>query len=159
MWRRSKAWQQIKRILSFVSGLFLGVICLTGAAAFLYKHTPDLNSALKSEGQIVSSHAGKYFVFKLADNPVSYGVYRPSRSYDDLTNALSIGDSVTVYFPYTSTTNVQIYQVEKQGQVIVSKDLLGGQNLAGGIICLIAGPTIIAAAIWEFRRKKNRDLL
>jgi hypothetical protein len=144
-------WQRLK--LGF--GLLLSTACILVGYAMLGEASLDINSALKCYGQINSRKAGKYFTFTLAGAPTSFKVYKASRNYNDLESALNIGDSVTVYFGQSSTTNMQVYQIEKQGHVIVGKELLEGQNKVGGYISCVGGFVLIGIAIGQFRKGRN----
>ena len=97
---------------------------------------------------------GIFFVFNVSGTPITFKVYKASRNYDDLRTALQIGDSVTVYFANSRTANFQVYQVEKDGKIIVAKDLLEGQNTIGGIIAFVAGIVMLGAISWAIKNKK-----
>lgn len=61
------------------------------------------------------------FAFKLDNLDQTLGVYNPSRDYSDLLDSLQVGDVVTVYYRPLSTNpiDIDVYQVEKKGRIIV----------------------------------------
>jgi hypothetical protein len=128
-------------------------IALVGLS-MLSESSVDLNLAVKNLGAIDNRRIGKVFAFTLTDSPTSFSVYRASRNYDDLKEVLNVGDIVTVYSVNSATANLQVSQIEKNGQVIVDKHLLESQNMAGGLIALLGGVLMAAVGIWQFRRNK-----
>jgi len=64
---------------------------------------------------------GKYFAFNISGYQVSFSVYKPSRHYAELESALNVGDNITVYFVNSQTANIQVCQIEKNGQIVVDK--------------------------------------
>ena len=116
----------------------------------------DLQDAQQHSGQITNRGVGKFFTFTVAGAPATFNIYNPSRNYANLEAALNPGDSVTVYFVNSQTANRQAYQVEKNGQVVVNKELLTGQNRNGGIVAIVGGLGILGGVFWRLRRKKYR---
>jgi hypothetical protein len=150
-------WRRFKLFLQFSFGILISLLVMSLGISKLSESSLDLKSTVKLRGQVASKgRTGKTFSFTLTDVPASFWVYRASRNYDYLNEALAVGDSLTVYFPQTNSNSIQAYQIEKGGQVLVGKDLLEGQNKAGGIICIIGGIVMIGATFWGFRKRKYR---
>ena len=100
----------------------------------------------------MNREVGKDFSFSISGSLASFNTYKPSRNYDELKSALNIGDSVTVYFVNSQTANIQVLQIEKNGQIIVDKALLTGQNRVGESITFIGGFALLGIAIWQFKK-------
>jgi hypothetical protein len=149
-------WRKIKRFLQFSFGLLLSIAVILVGWSMLNEANFDLHDAQKYSGQITSRKGGKYFSFNLSGSPVSFNVYKPSRNYAELESVLNTGDSITVYFVNSRTANIQVYQIEKNGQIVVDKELLAGQNRTGGLIALIGGLGMLVAVFWTLRKRKYR---
>ena len=80
----------------------------------------------------------------------------PAVNYAELECALNVGDNITVYFVNSQTANIQVCQIEKNGQIVVDKLLLAGQNRTSGIIALIGGLGMLSAVFWTLRKRKYR---
>lgn len=146
-------WQQIERSFQLVFGLLLGIAAIFVGWSMLKETTLNLNSARKYHGVISSRHIGRTFSFNVADTPIPFEVYKASRNYDDLKTQLDVGDSVTVFLGNSSTANSQVYQVEKNGRVVVGKELLEGQNRIGSILCFVGGFALMSISIGQFLKK------
>lgn len=143
-------WKKFKRFVQISAGLFLTFIVLLGGCIFTLNSSIDLNSANKHRGRITSRGTfRKSFVFKLADVYQVFAVYRASRDYTDLTTNLSVGDSVTVYFPTPTGKSAEAYQIEKTGQVLLSKKLIENQRTFAGIFALVIGSGMLGFLIWD----------
>ena len=149
-------WRKIKRFLQFSFGLLLSLAAILVGWSMLNEANFDLHDAQKYLGQISSRKVGKYFSFNLSGSPFIFNVYKPSRNYADLESMLSIGDSITVYYVNSQTANIQVYQIEKNGQIVVDKKLLTGQNRTGGLVALIGGLGMLGAVFWTLRKRKYR---
>ena len=96
----------------------------------------DLRKADKITGQITRAYqatrrtTGKHaknlpvFAFTLNNYDQTFGAYRPSRNYRKLLNNLKSGDTVTVTYKPNSKDqiNIDVYQIEKAGQVVLDYD-------------------------------------
>lgn len=114
-----------------------------------------LVDAQKASGRISDRQIGKFLVFTISGSPHDFKVYQPSQDYTALASALGVGDSVTVYFADGQTANTQVYQVEKNGQIVVDESLLTGQNRIGGIIALIGGFALVGITFWQFKKHRR----
>ena len=145
-------WRQFKRYFQLCFGLFLCIATLLVGWSMLRESSQKLTDAQKYSGRIKSQKTGKEFAFTINSSPLAFSFYRPNRNYSDLISALAIGDSVDVYAITSATAGTQVIQVEKQGQVIVDKSLLEGQNKTGGYLCLIGSCVFLVLAIRHFRK-------
>ena len=119
-------WRKIKLFLQFSFGILLSIAVTLVGWSMLNEANFDLHDAQKYSGQITNRETGKYFSFNVSGSPVSFEVYKPSQNYAELESALNIGDSITVYFVNSHTANIQVYQIAKNGQIVVDKKLLAG---------------------------------
>ena len=148
--------RKIKRFLQFILGLLLSIALILVGWSMLNEANFDLHDAQTHSGQITSRKIGKFFAFNISGFPSSFSVYKPSRNYAELESALNIGDNITVYFVNSQTANIQVYQIEKNGQIVVDKELLAGQNRTGGIVGLIGGLGMLGGVFWTLRKQKYR---
>ena len=148
-------WREIKRIIQLGFTILLSTAVVLVGWSMLNEAKFDLNDAQKHSGKIMNREVGKDFSFSISGSLTSFNIYKPSRNYDELKSALNIGDSVTVYFVNSQTANIQVLQIEKNGQIIVDKALLTRQNRDGGSIAFIGGFALLGIAIWQFKKQKR----
>ena len=155
-------WREIKRIIQLGFAILLSTTVVLVGWSMLNEAKFDLHDAQKHSGKIMNREVGKDFSFSISGSLASFKIYKPSRkiykpsrNYDELKSALNIGDSVTVYFVYSQTANIQVLQIEKNGQIIVDKALLTGQNKVGGSIAFIGGFALLGITIWQFKKQKR----
>lgn len=149
-------WRKFKNFLQFSFGLLLSIAVILVGWSMLNEANFDLHDAQKHIGRITSRNVGKFFSFNLSGSPVTFDVYKPSRDYAELTSLLTVGDSITVYSVNSQTANIQVYQVEKNGRIVVDKTLLAGQNRTGGLIGFMVGLGMFGAVLWTLRSRKYR---
>lgn len=122
----------------------------------LQQDSIDLNSTLKYRNQINNISIGRSFVFTIAGSPIKFDIYKASHNYEILKHTLHSGDTVTVYYVNSTTANLQVCQVEKSGQIVVSKELLESQNRVGGLVGSIGGFILLGITIWQFRKGDHK---
>jgi hypothetical protein len=150
-------WRRVKGVFLFLQYAFLWLVSIAVifvGYAMLSESSLDAHAVQKYSGQITDRKFGKSFVFTVSGASVPFTVYKANRDYRELEDALGIGDTVTVYFVKSRTASIQLYQVEKNGQIVVGKQLLEGQNRIGGFLALIAGIALLGAMSWEIKNKK-----
>jgi hypothetical protein len=83
------------------------------------------------------------FYITLKDLDEKLGIYRMSKKYDDLLRKIRIGEEVKVYYrPSTNkkeNINIDLIQVEKDGEILISKTEYEKKESALIYIGLIAG--------------------
>lgn len=67
----------------------------------------------------------KVFAVRLYGMQKKLGVYRMSRNYDDLLNAIGEGDTLRMYYRgngnRTENVNIDLIQIEKNGEILLDK--------------------------------------
>ena len=147
-------WRRIKLFLQFSFGIFFGLLVVFMGSLMLREAKFDIRDSQQYSGRITTRSVDKFFTCTVSGFPTAFNVYKVSRNYPELEAALNPGDSVTVYFINSQTANIQVYQVEKNGQIVVNNELLTGQNRNGGIIAVIGGLVFIGGAFWRLKRKR-----
>ena len=145
-------WREIKRIIQLGFAILLSTTAVLVGWSMLNEAKFDLNDAQKHSGKIMNREVGKDFSFSISGSLTSFNIYKLSRNYDELKSALNVGDSVTVYFVNSQTANIQVLQIEKNGQIIMDKALLTGQNRVGGSIAFIGSFALLVITIWQFKK-------
>lgn len=83
------------------------------------------------------------FYISLKDLDEDLGIYRMSKEYEDLLKKLNVGDKVKVYYRPSSNEkeniNINLIQVEKDGQVLIGKEEYEKKESSLIYIGLIAG--------------------
>ena len=148
-------WQQAKRFVQLGLSILLSTAVILVGWSMLNESKIDLANTQKASGRISNRQVGKFLTFTITNLPQEFKVYQPSQDYTVLASKLSVGDSITVYFVDSQTANTQVYQVEKNGQIVIDKALLTGQNRTGGLIALVGGLVMMGLAIWQFRKHKR----
>jgi hypothetical protein len=151
-----------KRIGKYMAAFFLGTLCLIGAYAFLAKKDNVLNDfdfkkgVVKNKGIIkIKASRGKLDAFYLEINNLDKKLIysRPGQKYYDLMDAFQKGDTVSVYFEESLQQDyLEIFQLEKNNNKIVSLDSYNRNNRIGGWMCLIGGIFIFGSVIYEDKK-------
>lgn len=83
------------------------------------------------------------FYISLKDLDEDLGIYRMSKEYEDLLKKVNVGDKVKVYYRPSSNEreniNIDLIQVEKDGQVLIGKEEYEKKESSLIYIGLIAG--------------------
>lgn len=83
------------------------------------------------------------FYISLKDLDEDLGIYRMSKEYKDLLKKVNVGDKVKVYYRPSSNEkeniNIDLIQVEKDGQVLIGKEEYEEKESSLIYIGLIAG--------------------
>jgi len=97
----------------------------------------------------IDFHYGRYgrksnvFYISLDGLDEDLGIYRMSKKYDDLLEKINIGENVKVFYQKSSNKsnniNIDLIQVEKDGQILISKGEFEKKHSFVIYIGLIAG--------------------
>lgn len=151
----------LKKILQTVAVLIVGCFLLLAASNMYSEGSVNLDKADKITGQITQAYettrstSGKYasdihvFAFELGNHNQILGVYRPSKNYKKLLENLKPGDVVTItYRPIPQDKiNINVYQIEKAGQVVLEYDSYKENHILASILVGIFAIVIIVFAI------------
>lgn len=128
---------KFKKIIQIVAVLVVaGAMLFAAGKMYFVDGGVDLETADKISGEVTKAYettrrtTGKYssnvpvFAFRLNNYDQTLGAYRPSRDYKKLLHNLRPGDTVTVYYKPMpkDKINIDVYQIEKAGQVILDYD-------------------------------------
>jgi len=99
----------------------------------------------------------KCFYIQLTDMDKKLGVYRMTKSYDDLLDRFIIGDTVTAYYRKNYNTreniNIDLIQVERKGEIMLDKKEYEHKERALIFIGLTAGILTIILSYLYYKRK------
>lgn len=74
---------------------------------------------------VLTENNQKVFYFKLDGFEQKMGVYRTFKNYDNLLNTIKTGDHLKIYYVSTfekkENINIDVVQIEKNGEIILSK--------------------------------------
>lgn len=158
-----------KRIVNLIAGFILGIVPVLAAVKMISKDIGiDLKKAMCLSGIITdkgvtdkSSVLGekipansKVFYFHLNHSPGTFAIYRPGESYMQYDQSLHVGDSITVYYRETSSSeiNMNVFQVEKDGRIIVDYESYNENHHTAAAAAMVAGLCILALSIVRYRR-------
>jgi hypothetical protein len=99
----------------------------------------------------------KIFRFTLDDYHYAFDAFRPSQDYSNLESHIKVSDTIKVYFyKWRDDDSVtDIYQIEKNGQVILDYKSYNQNFTFLGVFLILAGLFILAYGFWKFKRTKN----
>lgn len=150
-----------KKIIQIIAVLIVaGFMLLAAGKMYFVDGGVDLDKADKITGQITSAYettrrtTGKYasdvpvFAFTLDNYDHTLGAYRPSRDYTALLNNLKKGDTVIVtYKPMPhDKINIDVYQIEKSGEVILDYNSYKRNHIGASILVAVLAILMIILA-------------
>ncbi len=100
---------------------------------------------ITSHSSLVAGHgsvSSKVFYFKLDGLNEVLATYNRAQLYDDLDKKLKVGDTIKVYFKnanHVAGLNLNVYQLEKNGVVVLSEDKYRFREKLVGIIAIAGG--------------------
>lgn len=100
-----------------------------------------------------SSKHIKRFYLTIDGLSETLGIYRMEKNYSELIDKIQPGDIVTVYYLGKTTDeniNVDLVQIEKDGQIIVDESELKMKELTLIYIGLIGGLFSVGLSIWYY---------
>jgi hypothetical protein len=163
-----------KRTTSFIAYLFIGFLCIAGAAITIHR---DVDLDLKKTNSISGtvsytgladkftrglklSKTDRVFKFKLNNSKQNFTVLRSYHDYSDLEINMKIGQTVKIYYhPSSSEYNLSVYQIEKDGKILYDYKEYNKKYSAAGGIMLIAGVLIIIISTIQYTKFNLLKLL
>jgi len=127
----------------------------------------DLHQTTKIKGQISSAgvayrtagraHRIPVFAFTLDDLSQRLGVYQPSRNYTTLSNQLTIGDTVIVYYRprLNDAIDIDVYQIEKNGHVVVDYASYSHNHAMASFWIAALGLLLLLYGIYQLFKKPS----
>lgn len=156
----------IKRTGNYVGAAILSVACFFGSFLAFKNASHSIGNLDTFEGVlidkgVVSKKSKDVFYIKLQGLNEILATYNPKQSYSDIDSRLNIGDTIKVYFKASgspNSPNLETFQVERKGEVILDKSDFQFREKVGGYIALFGGFLIIFLHLKDDRKywkKKN----
>ncbi len=94
------------------------------------------------------------FFIRLNNSNQYFGAYRPSQNYSGLVDEIKIGDEISIYYRQMDSgdLNLNVYQIEKNGKVILDYDSYQSLYYKLAWFMGLLGSGIIIFGIWKFYR-------
>jgi hypothetical protein len=159
-----------KRVGNLFAMVFFVTVMSFGTFLFYKDATIDVNRLDQYSGQIIDkgitthesstkfgTRTSDVFFIKLKGLDQILATYNMGQNYDRLNNSLQIGDSVKVYYRASlksNIANIDTYQIEKDGLVILDNSEYRNKRMTGVYICGIG--IIVMIAIGIIRDRKFR---
>ena len=151
-------------------GIFLGsgIFFLASWSVISPNVGIDLTKANKATGQVIFASVvkristGKYatpqnvFAFQLDNLDKPLGTFRPGQNYSKLIETIKIGDTITVYYRHRNSErlNIDVYQIEKNGQILQDYTSYNRNNLILGIFIGLVGLGFLIYGVWTMHKRK-----
>ncbi len=136
----------------------------------LLRSQKDFNNLKGFEGQIekigtttikdlFQNHSKYILYFTLKDLNTTLGIYHNSKSdYNFYLNKITVGDTVKVYFDEGGIKalegiNLHVFQLEKNGEVLLNMDNLSKRDKKVGLILYCIGLLFSILPIWVYVTK------
>jgi hypothetical protein len=148
---------KIKKWISVFTMTIIGIVMTwTGISMLIENNNRDLENVEQQSGIIESikiisqkKKVGAYpfstlvntdfFAIKLKNTDLKFGTHNPKEDYQDLLQNLNSGDFVKrYYFPTSNYTN-NIYQLEKNGRILVLHSDFKKNHIIAGTVILVFG--------------------
>ncbi|EMY3554984.1 hypothetical protein [Flavobacterium psychrophilum] len=165
----------VKRILKLISGFFLALCLFLVAYTSFQNGWINLSKVDKFEGIIYekglttnkTSTSGRnhitlnsqVFYLKLLGLNQILAVYNPQQSYNTLENKLKINDKIKIYYKHSNLTkqiNLDVFQIEKQNEVILDKQNFQGREKFAFFIAFIGGFFCLFMTFYGDRRFRRK---
>jgi len=159
-----------KRIGNYLGGLFFAVCCFFGSFLMFSSgninvgKSPSVESFVVEKGMTTNKNsiAGRgsmnsdFFYFKIKGLDEKLTVYRASGDYGFLENHINVNDKLKVYYKKhpsdDSKTNLEVYQIEKEDQILYSIDEYQNKERTGAYIAFFGGFLMIGLAIYQDKK-------
>lgn len=160
---------RVKKIIEAVVILGLSGLMITASVKMFRRDVGQhLNEANKVKGQITKAYPANrktggnglnsrtVFAFNLSTVNQTLGAYRPSQDYTSLAQQLHVGDTITVYYRPSAADeiNIDVYQIEKGGSVVLDYDSYEKNHSFAAILCGVFGAVSLLFGIRQIIREK-----
>jgi hypothetical protein len=162
--------KSFKRILNLFITLASSVLIVLTVYSMLSNSTLDLTKLDLYEGKVIAKGIAdnpapnisvtKVFFFKLEGLDQTLATYNLRQDYVVLDSTFQVGDNVKVYFrriSYPDIPNLNIYQIEKNGAIVVGEGEIKNKELKGSILSVAL--VVLILAIGYLRDRKIRRAL
>ena len=162
-----------KRFKNLLGAIIFGGLLIAVTIKFLNK---DININLSKTNQITGQVTnvgvtektsivggrvkmkGKAFFIILDNSRETFATYRPKQDYTKLSESIKIGDTVTINYNYSSSSeiNLDVYQITKKGQVLQDYDSYNSNYKTIAWLTGIGGLGILTVGLYPFFKRRNR---
>jgi hypothetical protein len=162
--------KSFKRIVNLFITLASSVLIVLTVYSMLSNSTLDLTKLDLYEGKVIAKGIAdnpapnisvtKVFFFKLEGLDQTLATYNLRQDYVVLDSTFQVGDNVKVYFrriSYPDIPNLNIYQIEKNGAIVVGEGEIKNKELKGSILSVAL--VVLILAIGYLRDRKIRRAL
>jgi len=164
MWLRTRTKFTIYSIIIFLtSGIYFFLAYIGFSHQLLDIKTLDRFSGRVIERGVADrkSHKNTSSVFYVTIEGLSetLGIYRMEKDYSGLIDKIQPGDTITVYFlgkVIDENINIDLVQIEKDGQVIVHGSEFKKKHLSLIYAGLICGLFSVGFSIWYYNKHVGR---
>lgn len=100
---------------------------------------------------------GSVFYITLNNSDQTFATYRPSQDYKLLSDRVSIGDTITIFYKLRQDNdlNLEVYQIEKKEQVLQDYENYNSNYKKLSWLTGIAGLGLLTFGIWQYFRKAD----
>jgi hypothetical protein len=160
---------KFNRVFNLISGLVLGIACFIGAYLAFRNGAAEISSLEIATGKIIErgttpnemNVSGLGFVsrtifyFRIEGIDQLFAFYRTDQTYDRFFSLLQVDSIVTVYYqpsPRLNKPNLETFQVEKGGAVIISKEGFQARERLAGWIAIFGGVLLVGLTLNNDRK-------
>ena len=158
-----------RRIGNYLSAIFLAACCFFGSFLMFMTSGSDLSQIDVYNGKVIEkgitiknnsvggkdSFKSEIFYLKISGLNQILATYKPLQDYSFFEKNIKVGDNLKVYFQKSYDTikpNLNLFQIEKEGIVLLKKEELQNKERIGGFIALFGGFLLIGIAIYEDKK-------
>jgi hypothetical protein len=155
----------LKRIFNLFITLASGALVVLTIYSMLLNSTLDLTTLDSHDGKITAKGiadnpapnigVSKVFFLKLEGLDQTLATYNQEQDYGLWDSTFQIGDHVKVYFKrisFPQVPNLNTYQVEKDGRIIIGEGDIKNKELKGGILSVLLVVLILIIGYWRDRK-------
>ena len=158
-----------KRIGNYLGALLLAACCLLGSFLMFLTSDSELSQIDKHSGKVIekrivsknNSFAGRgsfksdVFLIKIDGLNQVLATYNSSYDYSFFEENIKVGDNLKVYFQKSNDTikpNLNVFQIEKSGIVLLKNEDLQNRNRIGGCVAFFGEFLLIGMAIYHDKK-------